>query len=69
NYGRRLKALKGLTPYEFICKQWTSEPERFKVDPIHLMPGLNTYVAARCIRCASPVRIGCSASAWPRRWA
>ncbi|MEQ7664064.1 integrase core domain-containing protein, partial [Xanthomonas nasturtii] len=27
NYGRRLKALKGLTPYEFICKQWTSEPE------------------------------------------
>ncbi|PPU84092.1 hypothetical protein XpopCFBP1817_20120, partial [Xanthomonas populi] len=27
---------------EFICTQWTSEPERFKVDPIHLMPGLNT---------------------------
>ena len=43
NYGRRLKALKGLTPYEFICKQWTSEPERFKVNPIHLMPGLNNY--------------------------
>nr|WP_128418469.1 IS481 family transposase [Xanthomonas populi] len=42
NFARRLKALKGLTPYEFICKQWTSEPERFKVDPIHLMPGLNT---------------------------
>ncbi len=42
NYGCRLKALKGLTPYEFICKQWTSEPERFKVDPIHLMPGLNS---------------------------
>ncbi|OAX88557.1 integrase, partial [Xanthomonas nasturtii] len=42
NYGRRLKALKGLTPYEFICKQWTSEPDLFKVDPIHLMPGLNS---------------------------
>ncbi|WP_244171127.1 IS481 family transposase, partial [Xanthomonas populi] len=42
NFARRLKALKGLTPYEFICKQWTSEPERFKVDPIDLMPGLNT---------------------------
>ncbi|WAT13598.1 IS481 family transposase [Xanthomonas fragariae] len=42
NFARRLKALKGLTPYEFICKQWTSEPERFKVNPIHLMPGLNT---------------------------
>jgi len=23
NFGRRLKTLKGLTPYEFICKQWT----------------------------------------------
>uniref|UniRef100_UPI001F14AA4E rhodanese-like domain-containing protein n=1 Tax=Xanthomonas axonopodis TaxID=53413 RepID=UPI001F14AA4E len=33
----------GLTPYEFICKQWTSEPERFKVNPIHLMPGLNIF--------------------------
>lgn len=27
NFGRRLKTLKGLTPYEFICKPWTSEPE------------------------------------------
>ena len=42
NFGRRLKALKGLTPYEFICKKWTTEPERFKINPIHLMPGLNT---------------------------
>jgi hypothetical protein len=23
NFGRRLKTLKGLTPYEFICKCWT----------------------------------------------
>ena len=42
NFGRRLKTLKGLTPYEFICKQWTSEPDRFIIDPIHQMPGLNT---------------------------
>lgn len=42
NFGRRLKALKGLTPYEFICKQWTIEPDRFKIDPTHLIPGLNT---------------------------
>ena len=41
NFGRRLKTLKGLTPYEFICKRWTSEPERFIIDPIHQMPGLN----------------------------
>jgi transposase-like protein len=42
NFGRRLKTLKGLTPYEFICKQWTDEPERFKIDPIHQILGLNT---------------------------
>ncbi len=42
NFGRRLKTLKGLTPYEFICKQWTSRPARFIVEPIRQMPGLNT---------------------------
>src|ERR1700691_5019511 len=42
NFARRLKTLKGLTPYEFICKQWTIEPKRFKLEPIHQMPGLNT---------------------------
>lgn len=42
NFGRRLKTLKGLTPYEFICKCWTKEPERFRLNPIHQMPGLNT---------------------------
>ena len=42
NFARRLKTLKGLTPYEFIAKTWTKEPERFRLDPIHQMPGLNT---------------------------
>jgi transposase InsO family protein len=42
NFGRRLKTLKGLTPYEFICKSWTSQPERFTMDPLQQMPGLNT---------------------------
>ncbi|MET3354328.1 UNVERIFIED_ORG: transposase-like protein [Xanthobacter viscosus] len=41
NFGRRLKTLRGLTPYEFICKCWTNQPERFTLDPIHQMPGLN----------------------------
>ena len=41
NFGRRLKTLKGLTPYEFIVKAWTNEPERFRLDPTHQMPGLN----------------------------
>ncbi|MCA1408854.1 IS481 family transposase [Ensifer sp. IC3342] len=42
NFGRRLKTLKGLTPYEFICKAWTKEPQRFRLNPIQKMPGLNT---------------------------
>ena len=42
NFARRLKTLKGLTPYEFICKRWTIEPERFIINPIHQMTGLNT---------------------------
>jgi hypothetical protein len=42
NFARRLKTLRGLTPYEAICKAWTTEPQRFKLGPIHQMPGLNT---------------------------
>ena len=42
NFGRRLKTLNGLTPYEYICKRWTAEPERFTLDPLQQMPGLNS---------------------------
>jgi transposase InsO family protein len=41
NFARRLKTLKGLTPYEFICKAWQTEPQRFTINPLHQMPGLN----------------------------
>jgi hypothetical protein len=41
NFARRLKTLKGLTPHEFICRCWTSEPKRFNLAPRHQMPGLN----------------------------
>ena len=41
NYGRRLKTLRGLTPYEFICKTWTDQPARFRLDPSHHNPGPN----------------------------
>ncbi|OYW30636.1 MAG: hypothetical protein B7Z44_00400 [Caulobacter sp. 12-67-6] len=34
--------LKGLTPYEFIGKMWTNEPQRFRLNPTHQTPGLNT---------------------------
>ena len=42
NFARRLKTLRGLTPYEFICNAWTSQPQRFKISPLQQMPGLNT---------------------------
>ena len=42
NYARRLKSLRGLTPYEFIVKCWTEEPQRFKIDPTHHTPGPNS---------------------------
>lgn len=41
NSARRLKTLNGLTPYEYIAKIWTSEPDRFTLNPIHQMSGLN----------------------------
>ena len=42
NFGRRLKTLSGLTPFEFVCKRWTTEPDRFRLNPLQQMPGLNT---------------------------
>lgn len=42
NYARRLKTVSGLTPCEYICRTWTSQPNRFILNPIHEMPGLNT---------------------------
>lgn len=41
SYGRRLKTLKSLTPFEYICKCWTNEPDRCNRNPTHQMPGLN----------------------------
>jgi transposase InsO family protein len=39
NHARRLKTLRGLTPYEFICQAWTKQPERFRLNPSHHIPG------------------------------
>ena len=41
NFARRLKTLKGLTPYEAICKAWQNDPNRFTSNPHHQMPGSN----------------------------
>jgi transposase InsO family protein len=42
NFAKRLKTLRGLTPYELICKCWTENPDQFRLDPIHHKLGLNT---------------------------
>ena len=42
NFARRLKTLRGLTPYEAICKAWTTEPQPFISNPIHQSPRPNT---------------------------
>jgi hypothetical protein len=41
NLARRLKTLRGLTPYEAICNAWTDDPSRFIHDPHHQIPGPN----------------------------
>ena len=33
NYAKRLKTLRGLTPYEFVCREWQRDPDRFYRDP------------------------------------
>jgi len=42
NFARRLKTLRGLTPYEAICKAWTDEPSRFIQNPHHQISGPNS---------------------------
>ena len=46
NFGRRLKTLGGLTPHDYISKVWTSEPERFIIDPIRQLPGPNAQACS-----------------------
>ena len=41
NFATRLKTLKGPTPYEYVCKDWPLEPDRFKLNPLHHNPALN----------------------------
>jgi hypothetical protein len=39
SFARRLKTLKGLIPYEYVCR--TKQLDRFILDLTHQMPGLN----------------------------
>lgn len=42
NHARRLKTLRGLTPYEYVARVWTEDPTRFKINPYRHTSGLNT---------------------------
>lgn len=50
NFALSLKTLSGLTPYEYICKIWNSEPDRFILHQIHQMSGLNKWMRWRSKR-------------------
>ena len=41
NFAKRLKTLKGLTPYQYICSIYDSQPELFIQNPYHHNLGLN----------------------------
>ena len=47
DFALRLKTLRGLTPYEFICKAWTSDPHKIKISPLQQSPGTKHIVACR----------------------
>jgi transposase InsO family protein len=41
NFAKRLKTLRELTPYEYICQCWHKEPECFTINPYHHTLRLN----------------------------
>ncbi|WP_425266789.1 integrase core domain-containing protein [Ectopseudomonas oleovorans] len=42
NFAKHLKALRWRTPFKTICDAWTRTPDRFKLEPHHLIPGPHT---------------------------
>lgn len=42
NFAKRLKALKGKTPWQFISECWTNNPKSFIINPNHFLVGLNS---------------------------
>ena len=42
NFAKKLKAIKGLTPWEFVIKEWKSNPKSFIIKPNPFNMGPNT---------------------------
>ena len=42
NFAKRLKAIKGNTPWQFLLNPWTNHPEYFILNPNLFLLGLNT---------------------------
>ena len=46
NFAKRLKSIKGKSPWQFILNQWTIHPEYFIFNPNHFLLGLNILSSA-----------------------
>ena len=73
NFARRLKTLRGLTPYEYVCKAWTSEPAKIQNQPApanagttsngrHGASSRSAFRAAISAACAAPLSIASMAA-------
>ena len=57
NNAKRLKTLRGPTPYKSICKAWADKPDRLRYDPTHFTSGCSAdgrHKKADCSRGGVP---------------
>jgi hypothetical protein len=58
NHARRLKTLRGLTPYEFVGQAWTREPRSVQAQPVTPPPGTVQLASVFKTRLAVHKRVG-----------
>ena len=56
NFAKRLKTLKGLTPYEKVIEGWHKKPERFIINPLHHWMDHTTTDRSKPVERADKVR-------------
>lgn len=67
NGGKRLKKLRGKTPYEFVCAEYAQNPGIFIRDPTQDLPGLYNYPLPRRFATAANLGTGNINAGSPRR--